>query len=91
MSEPASCCWATHGGAGLDLLVTIAGKRYGFECKFSDAPGLTRSMCSAMQDLRLEHLWVVYPGSEDYELNESASVLALANILPALQSLTDRG
>lgn len=52
--------WSTHAGAELDLLVTFGGKRYGFEFKHSDAPGTTRSMRVAMQDLNLERLWVVY-------------------------------
>ncbi len=59
--------WATLAGAELDLLVTIAGKRYGFECKYSDAPGTTRAMRVAISDLQLSHLWVVYPGNEAYD------------------------
>ena len=31
--------WSTYSGAELDLLFTIAGKQYGIECKYSDAPG----------------------------------------------------
>lgn len=31
--------WATHAGAELDLLVVRGGRRYGFELKFTDAPG----------------------------------------------------
>jgi len=72
--------WATHGGAELDLLVTVAGKRYGFECKYSDAPGTTRAMRVAANDLQLSHLWVVYPGDEDYELDDRISVLPLSAI-----------
>ena len=53
--------WATHGGAELDLLVFRGGKRYGFECRFADAPGTTRSMRVALEDLGLTHLWIVYP------------------------------
>lgn len=54
-----ACFWATHGGAEPDLLVTRGGKRYGFECELVDAPGTTRSMRVAIDDLGLEHLWVV--------------------------------
>ena len=79
--------WATHGGSELDLLVSIAGKRYGFECKYNDAPGVTRSMRTAIQDLQLEHLWVVYPGNEDYELDESVSVLPIWMIPQRVQLL----
>ncbi len=72
--------WATHGGAELDLLIFAAGKRFGFEFKYSDAPGLTRSMHVALQDLQLDHLWIVYPGSEMYKLHESISAIPLESV-----------
>ena len=72
--------WATHGGAELDLLVMRGGKRYGFECKLADAPGTTRSMRVALNDLELEHLWVVYPGHEAYALDDRISVIPVADI-----------
>ena len=72
--------WATHGGAELDLLVMHGGRRYGFECKLADAPGTTRSMRVALNDLELEHLWVVYPGHEAYPLDDRISVLPVADI-----------
>ena len=75
--------WATHGGAELDLLVMQGGRRYGFECKLSDAPGTTRSMRVALAVLELEHLWVVYPGHEAYPLDDRISVLPIAGV-PAL-------
>lgn len=75
LSPSSAFFWATHGGAELDLLVTVRGKRYGFECKFADAPGTTRSMRIALRDLALDHLWVVYPGDNAYELDERISVL----------------
>jgi uncharacterized protein len=72
--------WATHAGAELDLLVSIAGKRYGFECKYSDAPGRTRSMHIAIQDLGLEHLYVIYPGEETYALDDKITAIPLKMI-----------
>ena len=75
--------WATHGGAELDLLALRGGRRYGFECKLADAPGTTRSMRVALDDLELSHLWVVYPGNEAYPLDERISVLPVTDI-PAL-------
>ena len=72
--------WATHGGAELDLLVVIAGKRYGFEVKLADAPGTTRSMRVALADLGLEHLWVVYPGNEAYPMDDRITALPIAHI-----------
>lgn len=82
-----SCCarrnayfWATHAGAELDLLVTAGGNRFGFEFKFSDAPGTTRSMRTALEDLRLKHLWVIYPGDETYSLDERITVLPIRDV-----------
>ncbi len=79
--------WGTHGGAELDILVTIHGRRYGFECKYADAPGSTKSMRQALSDLSLEHLWVVYPGKESYALDERLSVLAATEIPGLIQQL----
>ena len=72
--------WATHAGAELDLMVTIAGKRYGFECKYTDAPGRKRSMHIAIEDLGLEHLWVIYPGDQKYALDNKITVIPLETI-----------
>lgn len=51
--------WATHAGAELDLLVVRGKERIGFEFKRTDAPRLTKSMRQALEDLKLEKLWVV--------------------------------
>lgn len=76
--------WATHAGAELDLLLNLSGKRYGIEVKYGDAPGTTRSMRVALKDLGLAHLWVVYPGSEAYQLDDRISVLPVSS-LPGFQ------
>ena len=75
--------WATHGGAELDLLIRLGGKHYGFEFKYADAPGTSRSMHVALQDLSLEHLWVVYPGRQEYALTDRISALPL-EVVPQL-------
>ncbi len=72
--------WATHGGAELDLLVSAAGKRYGFEFKYADAPATTRSMHVAIDDLGLEHLWVIYPGHDEYDLTQTVSVVPVDSV-----------
>ncbi|MDD2707895.1 MAG: ATP-binding protein [Verrucomicrobiae bacterium] len=78
-----ACFWGTHAGAELDLLVTVDGKRYGFECKYADAPSSTRSMRTALADLQLAHLWIVYPGNERYELDHRLTAIPLRD-LPSL-------
>lgn len=70
--------WATHGGAELDLLVRAHGKQYGFEIKYADAPGTSRSMQVAVHDLGLDHLWIVYPGTHEYALDARISALPLS-------------
>jgi len=71
---------ATHASAELDLMVTIAGKRHGFESKYADAPGRKRSMHVAIEDLGLEHLWVIYPGDQRYALDEKITAIPLEEI-----------
>jgi len=72
--------WATHAGAEIDLVMFRGGKRFGFEFKLSDAPGTTRSMRVALESLRLDHIWVIYPGDRAYSLDEKISVLPIAQI-----------
>ncbi|OGR28138.1 MAG: hypothetical protein A2X79_00060 [Desulfuromonadaceae bacterium GWB2_53_15] len=77
--------WATQSGAELDLLFFSGGQRFGIECKFSEAPKVTKSMHSALGDLDLRHLWVIYPGTNRYPAHEKITMLPLADIaaLPA--------
>lgn len=79
--------WGTHAGAELDLMTTIAGKRYGFEIKYSESVGSTRSMRTAIADLQLEHLWVVYPGSECFKLDQSISVVSIERVTELIDRL----
>jgi hypothetical protein len=72
--------WATHGGAELDLLLIIGGRRLGVECKRMDAPRLTPSMRTALDDLALDHLTVVYPGEQHYPLADRVTVSPLTTI-----------
>ncbi len=69
--------WATHGGAELDLLFVKDGRQFAVECKRVDAPRLTASMRSAIRDLSLEHLTVLYPGSLCYQLAEQVTAVPL--------------
>lgn len=79
--------YRTHAGAELDLLLMRAGKRYGFEFKFEDAPKMTKSMHVALADLRLEHLWVVFNGERRLPMAERVSTLPLADLQSAIANL----
>ena len=69
--------WATHNGAELDLLFAHRGRYFGIEAKLSESPTATRSMRVAIEDLELEHLWVIYPGKHVFSIDEKISVLPL--------------
>lgn len=71
--------WATHTGAELDALFIKDGRRLGLEIKRADAPRLTPSMRHALDDLELDALWVIYPGSLRYRLHERIEVLPFAS------------
>lgn len=73
--------WATHSGAELDLLLIKDNKRIGVECKRADAPKLTPSMRTAMVDLELDKLVVVYPGLQPYSLADGITVVPLTNAM----------
>lgn len=79
--------WATHAGAELDLFAQFAGRRLGFEFKHADAPALTKSMHVARQDLKLERLLVVTPGSQSYPLADWAEVVGIQDLMPRLNGL----
>lgn len=72
--------WATHNRAELDLLFLKNGKKTGFEVKLSDRPSLTPSMRIAVRDLKLERLYVIYPGKTDYELDHRIQVISIFNL-----------
>lgn len=76
--------WSTHGGAELDLMLFVRGKRWGFEFKFGDAPSATKSMHVALRDLRLDRLWVIYPGERIYDLEAQIQVMPLKQCFFAL-------
>jgi uncharacterized protein len=72
--------WATHAGAEVDLFWQHEGRNWAIEFKCSDAPRTTRSMRSAMEDLELEHLWVVHPGKERWAMDERITALPLREV-----------
>jgi predicted AAA+ superfamily ATPase len=75
--------WATHNGAELDLLLFKDGRRIGVECKRADAPVLTPSMRIALTDLKLDRLFVLYPGDKAYSLAKKVEVIPLAKFVNA--------
>ena len=69
--------YAVHSACELDLLMLQRGKKVGVEFKRADAPKITRSMQTAIADLDLDELWIVYPGRRGYQLDAKVSVRPL--------------
>jgi len=72
--------WGTHTGAELDLVFQQKGSLWGVEVKYNEAPVITRSMRSALKELYLSHLFVVYPGDEIYPLEKNITAVGLNKI-----------
>lgn len=82
LAQPdAAYFWATHAGAELDLLLLRGARRVGVEFKRADAPRMTASMHTALADLRLDALYVVYPGQHRYALADRVQAVPLAGLL----------
>jgi predicted AAA+ superfamily ATPase len=82
--DRAAYFWATHSGAELDLLLLHAGRRLGFEFKYSERPATTKSMRIAQQDLSLDHLYVVHPGEHTFPLDDTITAVTLPELLEIL-------
>jgi len=50
------------------------------EIKRQDAPRVTKSMRVAQQDLRLDQIWVLYPGTLRYVLADGIECVPLTQV-----------
>ena len=72
--------WATHNGAELDLLLLKDGRRIGVECKRIDGPRLTPSMRTALEDLELDRIFVIYPGNLSFPIADQVTALPISEL-----------
>ena len=72
--------WATHQGAEIDMILRRGDRFLGVECKRADAPRLTPSMRGALEDLELERIAVIYPGTKRYPISERVEAVPLASL-----------
>ena len=73
--------WATHNGAEIDLVMIKDGRMFGVECKRLDAPKLTPSMKTALQDLHLERILVIYPGTQRYKIADHVEAVPFEEVV----------
>ena len=67
--------WRTQAGAELDLYWTGQEGPLGAEFKYVDAPKTSKSMHTAIADLELKHLYVVYPHGPAFPLADNITAI----------------
>jgi predicted AAA+ superfamily ATPase len=76
--------WATHSNAEIDLLINVYSEKWGFEVKYTDAPRRTRSMTIAANDLKLDRLYIIYPGRQAYFIDDTIQAIPLLDLYSPL-------
>jgi len=77
--------YRTGGGAEIDLVLSWAdGREWAIEVKRTLAPKLERGVRSALEDVRPERGFVVYPGSERFPLGAGVEAIGLAELCAEL-------
>ena len=79
--------WATHQGAEIDLILKKDGHTLGIECKRTDAPRMTPSMRSALKDLQLDKIVIVYPGDKRFALHNRVEAIPLKDLTGVTSSI----
>ena len=67
--------WASHQGAEIDLIIRQNNRMYGVECKRTDTPRLTPSIRIALDDLGLEKVAVLYPGTKRFPISNQVEAI----------------
>jgi predicted AAA+ superfamily ATPase len=81
--------YRTSGGAEIDLVLTWAdGREWAIEVKRSLAPKLERGLRSALEDLRPQRTFIVYPGEERFRLGDGVEAIDLATLCAEVASFT---
>lgn len=73
--------WSAYGRAELDLLLVSGSRRVGVEIKHTDSPKITGSLRIAQNDLQLDEIWIVYPGDEQFRLEDDVWVIGLETLI----------
>jgi uncharacterized protein len=80
--------WSIQSGAEVDLVLEKQKGLFGFEFKAGDAPRRTSSMITAVKELKLAKLFVIYPGETNYPLDDVIEVVAFKNLTSILAQLS---
>ena len=81
--------WATHQGAEIDLILRQGDALYGIECKRADTPRITPSIRIALDDLKLKHVFVIYPGIQRFPLASQVEAVPLQALSKGMSLLDE--
>jgi uncharacterized protein len=70
--------YSVQGGAEIELVTSLGGAVYGFDCKHGDVPKVTKTMREVAQDLAMKRLFAVYPGEDTFAMDSSERFVAMA-------------
>lgn len=73
--------WSSHGEAEVDLLTFQKGQRIAYEFKYCDVPKMTKSISIALEDLKLDKVFLIYPGKKSFNINPKVTVFSLQEYL----------
>jgi len=88
LREEEAFFWAVHTGAELDLVFQRKGRLWGVEIKYKDAPTVSKSMRSAMTELKPAHLWVIFPGDDVYPLEKNITAVGMGHLKSEIKEET---
>jgi predicted AAA+ superfamily ATPase len=80
--------WRTEAGAELDLLFIRGRRRIGFEFKRTSSPAMTPSMHRALEDLDLEHIYVLCEAEERFRLHEHVDAVPWGELRAITRAVT---
>jgi uncharacterized protein len=77
--------YRTSGGAEIDLVLSWAdGREWAIEMKRTLAPKLERGLRSAIEDVKPERSFVLYPGQDRYRLGEDVEAIGMRELCEEL-------
>jgi hypothetical protein len=79
--------YRTAAGAEVDIVAERGNQRIGFEIKFSSAPTLSKGGWSAVDDLRLEQVYVIAPVKTGYPLSQNVEVIPAIDLKKLCEAL----
>jgi predicted AAA+ superfamily ATPase len=69
--------YRTSSGVEIDLVLERGSERIAFECKASKSPEVSKGFYQALQDLSIDHAYIISPVDEQYPLRKNITVAPL--------------